>query len=35
VDNYIMKLRHKVEPDPARPRLILTVRGKGYRLADA
>lgn len=35
VDNYIMKLRQKVEPDPARPRLILTVRGKGYRLADA
>jgi len=35
VDNYIMKLRHKVEPDPARPSLILTVRGKGYRLADA
>jgi DNA-binding response OmpR family regulator len=32
IDNYIMKLRHKVEPDPARPRLILTVRGKGYRL---
>ncbi len=35
VDNYIMKLRQKVEPDPARPRYILTVRGKGYRLADA
>jgi two-component system response regulator VicR len=35
VDNYIMKLRQKVEPDPARPRWILTVRGKGYRLADA
>jgi DNA-binding response OmpR family regulator len=35
VDNYVMKLRHKVEPDPARPRLILTVRGKGYRLADS
>jgi len=35
VDNYVMKLRRKVEPDPARPRLILTVRGKGYRLADA
>jgi DNA-binding response OmpR family regulator len=35
VDNYIMKLRQKVEPDPARPRHILTVRGKGYRLADA
>ncbi|MCK6458863.1 MAG: response regulator transcription factor [Planctomycetes bacterium] len=35
VDNYIMKLRQKVEPDPARPRYILTVRGKGYRLADS
>jgi len=35
VDNYVMKLRQKVEPDPARPRWILTVRGEGYRLADA
>jgi len=35
VDNYVMKLRQKVEPDPARPRHILTVRGKGYRLAEA
>jgi len=35
VDNYVMKLRQKVEPDPAHPRWILTVRGKGYRLADA
>jgi len=35
IDNYVMKLRQKVEPDPARPRHILTVRGKGYRLADA
>ena len=35
VDNYIMKLRQKIEPDPARPQWILTVRGKGYRLADA
>ena len=35
VDNYIMKLRQRVESDPARPKLILTVRGKGYRLADA
>ena len=32
VDNYVMKLRQKVEPDPARPKYILTVRGKGYRL---
>jgi len=35
VDNYVMKLRQKVESDPAKPRHILTVRGKGYRLADA
>jgi two-component system response regulator RegX3 len=35
VDNYIMKLRQKVEPDPSHPRHIITVRGKGYRLADA
>ena len=35
VDNYVMKLRQKVEADPARPKHILTVRGKGYRLADA
>ncbi len=34
IDNYVMKLRQKVESDPARPRLILTVRGKGYRLED-
>jgi DNA-binding response OmpR family regulator len=33
VDSYISDLRRKVEPDPARPRYIVTVRGKGYRLA--
>jgi two-component system, OmpR family, alkaline phosphatase synthesis response regulator PhoP len=31
VDIHIVGLRRKVEPDPARPTLIQTVRGKGYR----
>lgn len=33
VDVHIGKLRQKLESDPAEPRLILTVRGVGYRLA--
>jgi DNA-binding response OmpR family regulator len=33
VDAHIKNLRSKLEPDPARPRYILTVRGVGYRLA--
>ncbi|HEX9006117.1 MAG TPA: response regulator transcription factor, partial [Bacteroidota bacterium] len=32
VDNFIVKLRQKIETDPARPRHILTVHGAGYRL---
>ena len=31
VDIHIVGLRRKVEPDPAQPSLIQTVRGKGYR----
>jgi DNA-binding response OmpR family regulator len=31
VDNYVVRLRQKVEPDPQKPRVVLTVRGKGYR----
>ena len=34
VDVHIGKLRRKIEPDPAKPSRILTVRGVGYRLAD-
>ncbi len=34
VDVHIGKLRQKIEPDPAHPRHILTVRGVGYRFAD-
>lgn len=32
VDNFIVKLRHKVEEDPNSPRIILTVHGTGYKL---
>lgn len=34
VDVHIGKLRQKIEPDPAHPRFILTVRGIGYQFAD-
>ena len=34
VDVHIGKLRQKIEPTPAEPRYILTVRGLGYRFAD-
>ncbi len=30
---YVSQLRRKLEPDPARPRFILTEPGAGYRLA--
>ncbi len=32
VDNFIMKLRRKLEEDPAQPRHILTIYGQGYKL---
>ena len=32
VDAHVKNLRRKIEPDPARPRYIFTVRGVGYRL---
>ena len=31
VDNHIVSLRRKVEPDPSRPRFLLNIRGMGYR----
>ncbi len=31
---YISHLRRKIEPDPARPRYLLTETGAGYRLVD-
>ena len=32
VDIHIAKLRRKIEPVPAKPRYLVTVRGAGYRL---
>ncbi len=29
---YVSQLRRKIEPDPARPRILLTEPGAGYRL---
>ncbi len=34
VDVHIGKLRHKIEPEPSRPRYIETVHGVGYRFAE-
>jgi DNA-binding response OmpR family regulator len=32
VDNFILRIRQKVESDPAHPRVILTIHGAGYKL---
>jgi len=32
IDNFIVRLRRALEPDPQNPRYIHTVRGTGYRL---
>ena len=32
IDVHVRHLREKLEEDPAHPRLIVTVRGAGYRL---
>ncbi len=31
VDNHILRIRQKLEPDPARPRYFLTMHGTGYK----
>lgn len=31
IDNFIVRLRRYIEPEPANPRYLLTVRGLGYR----
>ena len=33
IDNLVMRLRRKIEPDPEHPRLIKSVRGVGYCFA--
>lgn len=35
VDVCVRRLREKVEIEPSKPRIILTVRGVGYKLTDA
>jgi two-component system alkaline phosphatase synthesis response regulator PhoP len=32
IDNFIVRLRRALEPDPQNPRYIHTIRGTGYRL---
>ncbi len=32
VDNFIVRLRQKVETNPNQPRIILTVHGSGYKM---
>lgn len=34
VNVHVRRLREKIEPDPSRPQLLLTVPGVGYRLVD-
>lgn len=31
VDNHVLRLRQKLEPDPAMPRYLLTIHGAGYK----
>lgn len=33
IDNYIVKLRQKIEPDLKEPRHLVSIYGKGYKLA--
>jgi len=35
IDNFILKLRQKIEADSNHPKIILTVHGIGYKLIDA
>jgi len=32
IDNFVVRLRRVLEPDPAAPRYLHTIRGTGYRL---
>jgi DNA-binding response OmpR family regulator len=33
VDQHVVRLRQKIEDDPAKPRFLLTVHGAGYRFS--
>lgn len=32
IDNFIVRLRQKLEDDPSHPRIIVTIHGAGYKL---
>lgn len=32
VDNFVVRLRKKIEPEPAQPCYLITVHGRGYKL---
>jgi len=32
VEKLVSRLRGRIEPDPAAPRYLVTVRGRGYKL---
>jgi DNA-binding response OmpR family regulator len=34
IDAHVKNIRRKLEPEPRRPRYLLTVHGVGYRFAD-
>jgi DNA-binding response OmpR family regulator len=34
IDMHVMRLREKLRDDPAQPCTVVTVRGKGYMLAN-
>jgi DNA-binding response OmpR family regulator len=34
VDAHVKNIRKKLEPEPGKPRYVLTVHGVGYRFAD-
>jgi DNA-binding response OmpR family regulator len=34
IDAHVKNIRRKIEPDPHRPRMLVTVHGVGYRLAE-
>ena len=34
IDNFVVRLRKMIEKDPKAPRILISVRGKGYKLED-
>ena len=34
VDNFVVRLRKKIESDPADPHYLITVHGSGYKLVE-